>query len=160
MSRQKQKGSAFESQAVGHLRKALGDGIERRCLQGANDCGDVSGVYFHGIPVVIECKNHKKMELAEWCDEAEREAGNADTELWAVIHKRRGCGESSFGGNYVTMSLDVFESFLAGGPDLKEDCSNDALNRREAPVIEEDAYTYQKNQNGTLERATLALVRF
>lgn len=120
MSKEKAKGTAFERSVVEHLKSALGDGIERRCLQGANDCGDVSGVFFRGNPVVIECKNHRKMELAQWMDEAEREAGNADAHYWAVVHKRKGCGDASFGMTYVTMTLDVFESFLAQGFDLKE----------------------------------------
>ena len=115
MSRSKDKGTKFESAVVAFLRDSLGDGIARRCLQGVNDCGDVSGVFFMGEPVVIECKNHAKMELASWCDEAEREAGNADAPYWVVVHKRKGCGEATFGGNYVTMSLDVFERMISLG---------------------------------------------
>lgn len=117
MSRSKEKGTRFESQVVSHLKGALGDSVERRALSGTNDRGDVSGVYFMGEPFVLECKNHRKMELAQWVGEAEVEAGNADAPYYAVIHKRKGCGEASFGGNYVTMPLYVFERMLCLGVD-------------------------------------------
>ena len=113
MSRSKDKGTAFERQVVEYLQKALGPAIERRALSGANDRGDVSGVYFMGEPFVLECKNCRRMELAEWMDEADTEAGNADAHFFAVVHKRRGCGDASFGDTYVTMPLSVFERMLS-----------------------------------------------
>lgn len=115
MSRSKEKGTRFESQVVAHLKGALGDSVERRALSGVNDRGDVSGVYFMGEPFVLECKNCRRMELSSWMDEADAEAGNADAPYYAVIHKRRGCGDKSFGDNYVTMPLSVFERILSLG---------------------------------------------
>lgn len=119
MSMQAQKGATFEHDTSDYLAAALGDDrIERRVKHGTNDRGDIAGLRIHGKRVVIECKNHKRMELAEWVDEAETERGNDDAEYGIVIHKRRGCGKAKFGGNYVTMTLETFAAIAAGGRDL------------------------------------------
>lgn len=119
MSMQAQKGATFEQDASDYLAAALGDDrIERRVKHGTNDRGDIAGLRIHGKRVVVECKNHKRMELAEWVDEAETERGNDDAEYGIVIHKRRGCGKAKFGGNYVTMTLETFAAIAAGGRDL------------------------------------------
>lgn len=119
MSMQAQKGATFEQDTSDYLADALGDDrIERRVKHGTNDRGDIAGLRIHGKRVVVECKNHKRMELAEWVDEAETERGNDDAEYGIVIHKRRGCGKAKFGGNYVTMTLETFAAIAAGGRDL------------------------------------------
>lgn len=119
MSMQAQKGATFEQDTSDYLAAALGDDrIERRVKHGTNDRGDIAGLRIHGQRVVVECKNHKRMELAEWVDEAETERGNDDAEYGIVIHKRRGCGKAKFGGNYVTMTLETFAAIAAGGRDL------------------------------------------
>ena len=121
MSKQKTKGTLFEAQAVSYMAERLGDDrIERRALSGTNDRGDVSGLYFRGKRVVVECKNHRRMELAEWVDEAETERGNDGAEYAVVLHKRKGCGEKNFGGNYVTMTLDTFLAMKVGGREYLE----------------------------------------
>lgn len=119
MSMQAQKGATFEQDTADYLAAALGDDrIERRVKHGTNDRGDIAGLRIHGKRVVVECKNHKRMELAEWVDEAETERGNDDAEYGIVVHKRRGCGKAKFGGNYVTMTLETFAAIAAGGRDL------------------------------------------
>lgn len=119
MSMQAQKGATFEQDTSDYLAAALGDDrIERRVKHGTNDRGDIAGLRIHGKRVVVECKNHKRMELAEWVDEAETERGNDDAEYGIVVHKRRGCGKAKFGGNYVTMTLETFAAIAAGGRDL------------------------------------------
>jgi len=119
MSMQAQKGATFEQDTSDYLAAALGDDrIERRVKHGTNDRGDIAGLRIHGKRVVVECKNHKRMELAEWVDEAETERGNDDADYGIVIHKRRGCGKAKFGGNYVTMTLETFAAIAAGGRDL------------------------------------------
>ena len=121
MSKQKQKGSRFEQQAADYLSRVLGDDrIERRALNGTNDRGDIAGVTIRGKRTVIECKNARRMELAAWIDEAEAERANDDAEFAVVVHKRRGCGEKSFGGNYATMSLETLASIIAGARCLLE----------------------------------------
>lgn len=119
MSMQSQKGATFEQDTSDYLAAALGDDrIERRVKHGTNDRGDIAGLRIHGKRVVVECKNHKRMELAEWVDEAETERGNDDADYGIVVHKRRGCGKAKFGGNYVTMTLETFAAIAAGGRDL------------------------------------------
>lgn len=109
------KGAAFESQVVRYLQGTLGRSIERRVKHGIHDMGDVSGIYIDGKPCVLELKNHKKMELPEWLQEAETERGNADAEYGIVVHKRRGCGEKTTGENYVTMTLETLAAIIAKG---------------------------------------------
>ena len=121
MSYAKRKGSSFEQQVVDYMREALGDQrIERRVSNGANDRGDVSGVYLRKRPVVIECKNKQRMSLGEWVDEAEVERGNADAEFAFVVHKRRGCGEANMGRTYVTCDLETLCAVIAGARALLE----------------------------------------
>lgn len=122
VSKEKKKGSAFEQQVVDYLRSALGDKrIERRVCNGVNDRGDVSGVILRKKTVVLECKNHQRMELARWLEEAEVERGNADAEFAFVVHKRRGCGERNMGATYVTCTLETLCAVIAGAHDLLED---------------------------------------
>ena len=122
VSRQKEKGSKFEQQVVDYMRRVLGDDrIERRVAGGTNDRGDVAGVMLKGRPVVVECKNRARMELAQWLDEAEAERGNADAEFAFVVHKRRGCGEANMGRTYVTCDLETLCAVMAGEHAYLED---------------------------------------
>lgn len=119
MSKEGQKGATFEQDTADFFADALGDErIERRVKHGTNDRGDIAGLYIRGKRTVIECKNHKRMELAEWLDEAERERGNDDAEFGIVVHKRRGCGKAKFGQNYATMTLETLAAIIAGGREL------------------------------------------
>ena len=121
MSKQKAKGSAFEQHVVDYMARALGDKrIERRVTSGANDRGDVAGVFLRCKPVVIECKNHARMELSQWLEEAEAERANADAEFAFVVHKRRGCGEANMGKTYVTCDLRTLCAVIAGARELVE----------------------------------------
>lgn len=116
MSRQKQKGTAFESAIVEYLQNNLcDDTIERRALNGTCDRGDISGVTFCGLRMVLECKNENRMRLAEYIREAEIEAVNDNAPYYAVIHKKRGVGISNTAGvhqQYVTMPLHVLASII------------------------------------------------
>lgn len=115
MSKEARKGAEFEQQWCDYAARKLGSDIERRAKNGRNDRGDVAGLYIRGKRVVVECKNCKRMELSAWIGEAETERGNDDAEFGVVAHKRRGCGEKSFGGNFVTMTTDTFLAIVAGG---------------------------------------------
>lgn len=122
MSKEKRKGTAFEQQVADYLSAVLDDDrIERRVMGGVNDRGDIAGVTVRGKRTVIECKNCKRMELSEWLDEADLERVNDDAEFGLVVHKRRGCGEKSFGRNYATMTLETFAAIIAGAHELLED---------------------------------------
>lgn len=83
MSKQKQKGTAFET-AVAKYMKSYFPNVERRALQGANDTGDIAGISIHGKPLVVECKNTKTLNISEHMRELEREKNNAHTQ-WGVL---------------------------------------------------------------------------
>lgn len=116
MSRQKQKGTAFETAIVEYLQNLLCDNtIERRALSGTCDRGDISGVTFCGHRMTLECKNENRMRLAEYIREAETEAANDNARYYAVIHKKRGVGISTaktIGQQYVTMPLHMLASII------------------------------------------------
>lgn len=110
-------GARFTSEASKYLAQALdNDLIEPRHTNGAKDRGDVTGIKtIRGSRVVLECKDRGTMTLGPWMDEAEKEAGNDDAAVWAVVHKRRGKGDPR--EQFVTMPLHVFARLLLGGPD-------------------------------------------
>lgn len=116
MSKQKQKGTAFESTIVEYLQNQLCDEtIERRALNGTCDRGDITGVTFCGQRMTLECKNENRMRLAEYMREAETEAHNDNAFYYAVIHKKRGVGISTLqtvGQQYVTMPLHMLTSII------------------------------------------------
>lgn len=117
MSRQRQRGTEFESAVVAYLREQLGeDGcIHRTAQHGAGDVGDVYGVFRAGHPVVIECKSYRRNEfMAHWLHEAEAERGNADALAGVVVSKRRGIGFKNMGQQLVSMTLADFVALIAG----------------------------------------------
>ncbi len=105
----KAKGSAFERDVVAYLR---GNGFpyaERAYGAGrSQDVGDIDG-----IPGwTIEVKNHRRLELAGWMDEAEAESTNGRQRFWAVVAKRRGKPAADA---YVILPLSCFARVLAEG---------------------------------------------
>ena len=121
MSRQKAKGTRFETAVVNTLRTLLGDReqtIHREVLHGGKDVGDVTGVRIHGMPVVLEVKNHARYQIPEWMDEARVEAGNADAPLWFVVFHRKGLGidsVESMGRQPVLTDLRTLALFAGHG---------------------------------------------
>lgn len=112
----KQAGSLFESHVAGFLADALDDDrIERRVKNGNKDRGDISGVKsVTGERVVIECKDVRRLALAEWVAEAEIGRGNDDAAVGVVVHKRLGKGVKAMGEQYVTMTLADLAVLLGG----------------------------------------------
>ena len=108
------KGPLFEKQVVVYLQRAFGGSIERRVMGGANDRGDVAGLYWQGKPFVLEVKNRNRVELAAWMGELEAECGNADTDMGAVVFHRKGRGAGSMGDQYVLMDLRTLARLLGG----------------------------------------------
>lgn len=106
MSRERAKGTAFETLVVDYL-KAMGfPYAHRNPPAGKADVGDVGG-----IPgVVLELKNCQRMQLGEWMNEALAEAARAKAGIYAVVHKRRGRGNAA--EQYVTMPLHVFAELI------------------------------------------------
>lgn len=106
MSKQRDKGTRWESAVVTYLRDNGFGQAERRALAGTEDLGDVTG-----IPgLVIECKNQQRHSWAEWVDEATAEAGNAGADVGAVWAHRR--GHSSPAAGYVVLTGETFVRLL------------------------------------------------
>lgn len=93
-NRNKQKGSAAERTVADYLAAAFDDDrIDRRVLRGQKDRGDIQGVQCVAGRVVVEVKNHARMDLAGWMGELETEKGNDDAPVGVVVVKRRGRGD-------------------------------------------------------------------
>jgi hypothetical protein len=113
MSRQKQKGTAFETAVVRYLRAALADKqIDRMILHGSADEGDIRGVQFLGRDIVLECKDTRTLALTEHLREAQAEAANHrdaghPTQCGVLIQHAPGIGISSHAGDqWCVMRLE------------------------------------------------------
>lgn len=105
----------METVTVDYLSAALPhDDIMRMPLHGSKDYGDIAGVKCISGKVCIECKNHRKLDLAGWYGEAEAERGNSDAAVAVVVHKRHGKGRP--GDQWVTMTLRDLALLLGGEP--------------------------------------------
>lgn len=80
---------------------------ERRRTEGANDRGDIAGV----AGVCIEAKNVKAIALADFLDQADIEARNANAAIGVAWIKRRGRANPAAG--YVVMSGETFIRLLS-----------------------------------------------
>ena len=109
MSKERQKGTAFESSLLPLLRSYYPD-ASRAPLRGTKDEGDF---ILPGAPFIIEAKNHNRMDLSGWLGEAKREAENARKAAGIVVHKRRGVAAP--GEQYVTLTLGDFLWLVNGG---------------------------------------------
>lgn len=106
MSRERAKGTAWETVIVNALVEAGWLHAERRALHGVLDKGDVTG-----IPgIVIEAKSVKKIELAAFVNEANAERDNAGAAIGVAWIKRR--GKTSALDGYVAMDGHTFIQLL------------------------------------------------
>lgn len=105
MSRQKKKGTAFESAVCEYLREHGFPEAERLASGGNRDRGDITGVG----DVVIECKNTKELELAQAVDEAGDEAVEAEASFGVAVVKRR---NRSVSEAYAVVPLRVMVDIL------------------------------------------------
>ena len=101
----KRKGTGFEVAVVDYLKAHGFPFAERRAQRGVNDAGDISGI----VGWVIECKNHRAVDLGPWMNEAHHEAANDGASKFAVIHKRRQHGTSEA---FVSMPLRLFAELV------------------------------------------------
>ena len=82
---QKRKGSKWELDVARFLSENGCPHAERSRAGWRDDRGDIDG-----LPgVVIECKDHKKHDLAGWVDETERERANAWAAYGITVVKRK-----------------------------------------------------------------------
>lgn len=106
MSRNRAKGTAWESAIVRALIDNGWPHAERRALAGANDKGDIAGI----AGVVIEAKSVKAITLADFLDQAHTERDNAGASIGAAWIKRRGKTSAEHG--YVVMDGATFMQLL------------------------------------------------
>lgn len=107
MSRERQKGTHWETQIVNYLADQFPDHNIRRTGSADYGAGDIVGI---SPELVIEAKNVQRYQLAAWVDQAETAAERNNAELAVVWMKRS--GRTSPGGGYVVMSGDTFTSIL------------------------------------------------
>lgn len=123
MSRQKEKGTKFETAVLDYLRARIGDPeerIHREAQHGNVDEGDIKGLFIDTRSLVLECKTHKRFALADWMEQAKQEAANAGADYGMVVFHRPGRGGKRMGDQYVLMDLDTLAR-LAGAEDERED---------------------------------------
>ena len=99
MSKNKAKGTAFETDIVRFLVDNGFPYAERRALAGTFDLGDITGC----PGLVWEAKNHKTLKFSEWLDETETERQNANADYGVLVAKRRGKGDA--GEQYAVMRV-------------------------------------------------------
>lgn len=93
VSRNKQKGTAFERSIADGLAEHLDDRIDRAPLRGSKDRGDIANVRSPFGKVALECKSVARLDLSGWVAEAEVERGNLDGIAGFVVVKRKGKGD-------------------------------------------------------------------
>lgn len=105
MSKEKARGTAWESDIVTYLRNWW-PAVKRQPLQGKHDEGDIDLFPW----ACLEAKNQQRMALSEWLDEATREGKNRNSWLNVTWHKR--ARKASPGHAYVTMDGETFVAVL------------------------------------------------
>ena len=98
MNPQKNKGDGFERSILGAL-TAAGLSAWRTRAGWTDDRGDIAGLE----GVVIECKNHARLDLGGWIKELAREVSNAGARRGVVIFKRKGTADPE--DQYVLMTV-------------------------------------------------------
>lgn len=108
----KAKGTRYEREVVDYLAEMFD--AQRLPRTGSKDEGDVE-VRFGKFRLIIEAKNHKAMNFADWIKQAEVEADNREAKLNdvacvpVVFAKRRGKGVAN---SYVVMDASEFVLLL------------------------------------------------
>lgn len=83
-------GTRLERQVADTLADLWQPAIDRKVKTGAKDQGDIGGMTVGGDPVVIECKNVRKVALGPWWAEACTEARHLADALTAKGRAPRG----------------------------------------------------------------------
>jgi len=108
------KGRDFENACVTVLRALRWPHAERRRTEGVNDRGDIAGMNGPTGAVVVECKNHGRIDLPGWLSELDREIVSARASTGFVWIKRRG-KSSALDGYAVMRPADLLALLDAAG---------------------------------------------
>jgi hypothetical protein len=103
------RGNTWERQLAEWLRSRGWQAITSRAVRGGTQHG---ADLITDLPVCVEAKNHARIDLAGWVDQA---VGQAGGDLAAVFVKRRGRADP--GEGYVVMTADQFERLIRDHPD-------------------------------------------
>lgn len=118
MSKQKAKGTAFETACVNYLRDRLQDErIDRRAMHGNRDLGDVYGIRAHGFEGICECKDYRKWgpaDLAKWQKQTIDERCNSDSDFALLVVHKQGVGKKRFGLNDCYMQVRDLVRVMGG----------------------------------------------
>jgi hypothetical protein len=99
VSKQRAKGTAWETELLPRLRAIYGPDIHRAPLRGIHDNGD-----YVGTPFLHEAKNQQMPHFLQWAREARGKAGAGE---WVVIYK--GDSRTMDGKPLVLMDLALYE---------------------------------------------------
>ena len=110
-NRSKNIGTALESACVKYLKTRGYRGALRPALHGMDDVGDV----WTSSPtnLAIECKagaaaeRASRGQVAEWVQEAMREAIAADASAWLLVKKRKGTGLANIQDQDAWLEVDI-----------------------------------------------------
>jgi hypothetical protein len=118
VSRQKEKGTRFETACVRYLRKRLEDErIDRAAMRGNRDAGDIHGLVAHGYLGIVECKDVAdvpKSRLDKYRQQTIVERGNANADFALLVAHRKGVGETRFGENDCHLQVRDLERVMGG----------------------------------------------
>jgi hypothetical protein len=104
---QRTKGANHERTIVAWLRGRGRPHLERRLAGSPDDRGDVVG--WPGV--VVEAKNHARIDLAGWVDQLERSIALCGADTGAVIVKRKGVTDPA--AFYAVMTLARWEALMS-----------------------------------------------
>lgn len=112
MSKQRDKGTKFETEAARWLTNRLGVEVRRNPLMASLDQGDLFGVFCDGKPFIFECKNCNEYEFTQWLNELDREMECADSDVGCVLYHINHIGLSRMGEQGVLMKISTFFRIL------------------------------------------------
>jgi hypothetical protein len=102
------KGTFLETASVNWLREHGWPWARRIVKEGAKDKGDVT--LGDGIPVTIECKNEKSLNIAGGQKELAVEMANNGHKWGFALHKKR--GTTDVGKYYAVLPVEVLMDIL------------------------------------------------
>ena len=102
------KGTKLETASVNWLKEHGWQWARRIVKEGTKDKGDVT--LGDGIPVTIECKNEKAMNISGAQRELAVEMANAGHKWGFAIHKKR--GTTDVGKYYAVLPVEVLMDIL------------------------------------------------
>lgn len=126
MTRAKQVGTAFETDAVNYLKEHGFPNVYRPATAGAKDSGDINGIKSVRIrtpgqvlpdtrQAIIQCKREKKFDLSgslnDAVSQATQDAVGGDA-LPILLQKRPGVGVKSFGRTYAVLQFEDLVQLL------------------------------------------------